>query len=153
MWRLNRNAWRWMVPAVTVPLLSVLLLLRPGDTGLGFPGIDAPDDRALAEAVLREPERFTQSTGVTAAGGAHRPPEPSRPLLLSQVQCPAPPVKQAAPVALEKSRFHREFTSIRATEVRDPDSAENRAGVSALMVARQQRLGQIDPRDRTEGRP
>ena len=144
MWSLNRRSWRWIVPAVLLPLLCVVLLLRPGDAVREAPKSDVSHDLALAKAVLHEPERFTQSMDVTAAGTTHRSPESSRPPLLSRAGRYMLPVSRTEPAALDDFRFHREFASLRSAALRDPNSPDNRSGVKALMMARQRRLAETE---------
>lgn len=141
--RRSQDRFGWILSAVLLLLLCAELLTRRNALEDGSQsGVDARD-QALAESALVEPERFVHGSGGGAAQ-ERSPTDKSRPLLLSQVQCPPQPVEQPAPVALENFRFYREFASLRAAEVRDPESAENRDGVVALMTARQRRLGQAE---------
>ncbi len=65
----------------------------------------------------------------------------SRTNMLSAVEKPTLR-PQEEPVSAENLYFHEDYSSMRKDAVRDPDSPENRAGVVALMKARQQRLEQ-----------
>lgn len=101
----------------------------------------AESDRQVMVAAFENPD------AVEAAYLDKSTPNPvveeDRPQRLSQAQ--RDPVKHAPrePVKADELYFWEDYSSMRKDAICNPDSAENRAGVVALMKARQRRLGQI----------
>jgi len=121
------------------------------------------EDQRLVDAVLESPERLDaedvaamDTAGLEKEGGlAGNPryeggsavpvctlPTGRERHLLSDVEKPPAPQPLKEPVAADSLQFRKEYASLRKDAIRNPDSAENRAGVVSLMEARQRRLGQ-----------
>jgi outer membrane biosynthesis protein TonB len=102
-------------------------------------------EQALVDSVFESPEQF-EAVAVVAEDPAPVLSEQEatpRPKLLSEVKKPQPSARPE-PVDITTLHFWKEYASVRTPAIRDPDSAENRAGIISLMKARQQRLGQMD---------
>ncbi len=100
-----------------------------------------PKVQSLFDSVLESPEVLDGLAvdGVPVESVAVAP----RPELLSEVErTVSVPTKEREPVAAQSLYFWSDYASLRKDAIRNPDSAENRAGVVSLMKARQGRLGQ-----------
>lgn len=110
----------------------------------------ASADKALLDTVLNSPESLGEAAeipgvapgrtvSIPAALAAVTLPSSQR---LSSVEKPPLPQPLKEPVAAETLYFHKDYASLRKDEIRNPDSAENRAGVVSLLQARQRRTEQ-----------
>lgn len=111
-------------------------------------------DRQLLTTALQSPESLDESpvaclnepSGVP--GNAASVPAPAsavtaqRSELLSSAQKPLLPQPAKEPIAAENLYFWKSYQSLRKDEIRNPGSAENRAGVVSLMQMRQRRAKQ-----------
>jgi len=66
-----------------------------------------------------------------------------RPKLLSEVKRPEKKREKPEPVAAEDLYFWKDYESLRTDAIRNTDSKENRAGIVALLKARQRRAGKM----------
>lgn len=100
-------------------------------------------DRKVRQAALGAPEAFNAEF-VERSDGAPVPltVPTNRPKQLSERKRLVREKVQKEPVAAESLYFWKDYESLREEEIRNPDSKENRAGVAALMKARQRRAGQ-----------
>lgn len=97
-------------------------------------------DRQLVSKAFASPETLDSSVTVQTSNSVARPAE--RPVLLSEIEPVKPPVATNSATGGQDAYFQKDFESLRTDAIRNPDSPENRATVTALMLKRQQRLGQ-----------
>lgn len=106
-------------------------------------------DQGLVDSVVESPERLEASVMESVGDLQAEAPSPEsvdspRPQLLSEIEKPLLSQAKPEPVSIETLHFWSDYESLRADAIRDPESAENRAGVVSLMEARQRRLGQVE---------
>jgi hypothetical protein len=106
-------------------------------------------EQDFLDAVLESPERMDAKilTPNEQQESQHKTVACSLPTgkkrhLLSDVKRSSSPLPKREPVAAESLYFWKDYASLRTDAIRNPDSAENRAGVVSLMKMRQRRLGQ-----------
>jgi hypothetical protein len=110
----------------------------------------ASADRQLLETALKSPESLHEAVKPSVSNRTESIPAAlsavtaQRSQLLSAVEKPPLPQPLKEPVAAEKLYFWKQYASLRKDEIRNPDSAENRAGVVSLMQIRQRRQKQKD---------
>ncbi len=104
---------------------------RPADT--------KPERPEQQEVSVATTEGDSDRTETVVASSISRV---SRPNLLSAVEKPAPVNSHEEPTSVEDLYSWGAYSSMRKDAINDPDSQENRAGIVALMKARQKRLGQ-----------
>lgn len=97
-------------------------------------------DRQLVSTAFASPETLDSAVAVQGSNSVVRPME--RPVLLSEIEPVQPAVSTNSATGGQDAYFQKDFESLRTDAIRNPDSPENRATVTALMLKRQQRLGQ-----------
>jgi hypothetical protein len=134
-------------------VIALVVMREPGaktESQSAQTGVSAPQSAQGSESIrqqaLAAPEKFqTQAVQVREAPVPLAVPK-ERPKQLSEIDKPEaqrPEVgsqkSEGRPVALSDLYFHDDYRSMRKEEIRNPDSEENRAGVVALLKARQRR--------------
>jgi len=151
-----------IVAAIAAAVAAWVVLNRGSGNGQALSRSSTPnserseEDQTLVDAVLESPEKFDEAVVESAEpkeeAGAIESVNPAVPActlpvgkdrhLLSDIEKPPAPQPLKEPVAAESLYFWKDYASLRTDAIRNPDSAENRAGVAALMKTRQRRLGQ-----------
>ena len=121
---------------------------QSAQTGVSAPQpaeIRGQDSERLSQRVLAAPQEFHKQSAAVREAPTPLAVPLERPRQLSEIDKSSIGTQQSAmlrePVAASELYFHKDFESLRKEEIRNPDSAENRAGVVAMMKARQRRTG------------
>lgn len=100
-------------------------------------------ESAMRKMALTSPERFQTRTVAKREAPKPLSVPRTRPKQLSEVDKSSIENQQPAlsrePVAVSDLYFYKDYESMRKEGIRNPDSKENRAGVVALLQARQRR--------------
>jgi len=122
-----------VAPAVTAQTVSA------GQT-IAAEGLTT-QDHCLVQRVFNSPEKL-DADGAVSLSNTDVVEAVRHPLLMSEIE-PVQPIAVAAYTTENRPLyFQKDFESLRTDAVRNPDSAQNRATVSALMQKRHQRLEQ-----------
>ena len=101
------------------------------------------NSEAFKQKVLASPEEFQMTTVIKREAPVPLTVPTERPTQLSEVTRleteSRSPEAEKKPVAVSDLYFHEDYQSMRKEEISNPDSEENRAGVVALLQARQRR--------------
>lgn len=136
--------------AVAIVATVLVVLQRPGRESVvaeAMPDKQEAGDEGQKSAIdihqsaLLRPEEFQTQTVVKRDAPVPLTVPTERPKQLSEVEKPVREKIQKVPVAASDLYFHKDYESMRKEEIRNPDSKENRAGVVALLQARQRRAG------------
>lgn len=139
------------IVAVTA-VIAFVVMREPGEEtgdqmseiGNQTSAVSTQKSEAIKKMAMDSPETFqTQTVAVRETPKPLDVPK-ERPTQLSEIR--KSDVRGQAsgdrnPTSVESLYFHKDYESMRKEEIRNPDSEENRAGVVALLKARQRRAG------------
>jgi hypothetical protein len=143
----------WLAILVVVIAVVVLVTQKTDDSGgcqrgetqYSESSLDIRHTSSVTQQALESPEEFQEQTVDHKKEPVPLTVPTNRPALLSEVTAKDtateehPLAIQKTPVAAEDLYFWEDYASLRKEEIRNPESDENRAGVIALLKARQHR--------------